>query len=477
MIASIEKLEEECKQQEEVIKNLKEEILVLEKVKQEKIKEMQETLDRERKSHEVEGNIWSNELHNTKSAVTELEAKKKQQEQEHEETIAKLRKTSMAEVQQLQAELAQVRASLTEHSEQQVAEIQRLKQCLQKEKDQLLKSSESYTELGEKHSEELEAIRYKLRVTVEELHDQLNKKEIIVEELQGILKRKENDRESMSSTLGILQNKEEEYKSQISIYENSESEYKSSIASLEKEIAMLLTKNSSQMATLRAELSKGMNQKYSTLQEQLEKLVAGCEAKLGDAQAKFAVLTSSLKDSDLQQANAVKTLLFDLHQSQREINTLKDETDLLRSELDTSHSEFDKLKKARDTLNDANMAMEEEIEEIKSKLDQAKRRRPISLVEADSGQVITEEDEEQLRDNILHEKESTIHTLRNEVESLKLAERQARLVGEEAARKVLEKDKELRQAKEKAELLQRDMQSFESKVYRLQNEVSMLGVY
>jgi len=460
VIASIEKLQE-------VIKNLEAE---LKKAKDE-INEVQYTLDSERKCHEVDENIRSNEIHNTKSAAAKLEMEKKRLEEEHEQSIAKLRKASKAEVQELQAELAQIRASLTEQSEQQVAEIQHLKECLQKEQEQLLRSSESYTELGEKHSEELEAVRYKLRGTVEELHDQLNKKEKIMEELQGKLEVKENEKASLSSTLDILQNREEEYRSQISVYESSKSEYKSSIARLEQKITQLLASYSLQMVTLRTELSRGMNQECSTLQEQLEKLVASCEVKLGEAQKNFTRLVSSLKDNDLHHANAIKTLLFDLHQSQREINTLKDETDLLRSELDTSHSEFDKLKKARDTLHNANTAMEKDMEDLKLKLDQAKHRRPISLVEADSGQVITEQDEEQLRDNILHEKESTIHTLRNEVESLKHAERHARVAAEEASRKVLEKEKELRQAKERAELLQKDMESFEIKVYQLQKEV------
>ena len=474
-------MEEECKRSNGIIRKLKAEIFRLEEQnesQQDQLLNMEEKnshlsaeiteahymVESERKSHEVEVNILTRKIDNAEQAVAELESESESLKEEHRNSIALLRKSSVAEVQDLRGQLAEVRAGYARESEQQATEMQHLKELLQRGKNELLKSSENYMELGEKHSEEMEAVRYKLRVTVEELHKQLNVKEKQVEELQVKLKAKEKEQESLSSTLDILHDKEEGYKSQMAVYEENECEYKTSVTRLEGEISQLLASYSRRMMSLRDEFNKGVSLECSTLQRQLEELACSCDSRLNEAQRKFATLVSCLKDNDLHHANAVKSLLFELHQSQRDINSLKDEADLLRCQLDISHSELEKMQNSRDVLQDFNKANEVEIEDLKSKLEQAKRRRPISLVEADSGQVISEQDDIQLL-------ESTIHALRNEVESLKHAERCARHTGEEANRRVLEKDGELRQAREKTESLQRDVEGFESRLQNLQNEV------
>ncbi len=480
--------EEEHRRNEEVIRKLREEIFRLEETTEsqqdqlldmeeknsrltEDVTEAQLTVERERNSHEVEVNILSRRIENVEKAAAELEDERDRLKDEHRNSTSALRARLMGEKQSLQDELVQVRASLTEQSEKQVAKIQTLKEILQKEQDQLLKSTESYTELGEKHSEEMEAIRYKLRVTVEELHEQLIKKEQHVESLEDKLTTMEREYESMSSSLDTFRDKEEKYRSQIAAYEESDCTHKTNVSKLEGEISQLLYSYSRQISSAKAEISRGLSSKFTSMQKQFEILICGCESKLKEAQRKFGMLVSCLKDQDLHHANDVKSLLFDLHQSQRDINALKDETELLRSELENSQNEMDKVKTSRDALMDINKAVEEEVEDLKSKLEQAKRRRPISLVEADSGQVITEQDDIQLRDSLLLEKESTIHCLRNEVESLKNAEKHARMSVEEANRKLLENQRELHQAREKTESLQREAQEFENKIKVLQSEV------
>ena len=216
-----------------------------------------------------------------------------------------------------------------------------------------------------------------------------------------------------------------------------------------------------------------------TLQGRLNETLNTWERKIDEASKKIVILIASLRDNDLQHANAAKSLLFDLHQSQHDINTLKKEINKSHSELLIYHAKVDKLNKSQDLLTKLKMVTDDEVNELKSELELAHQRGDMALaasvssqnikVDADSGQVIAEQEDTQIKDSLLLKKEEIISSLRAELESLKCTERHARSLEKEANKKLLENEREILEIKEETKMLQSQVEKIESK---LQIEVS-----
>lgn len=219
--------------------------------------------------------------------------------------------------------------------------------------------------------------------------------------------------------------------------------------------------------------SSVISSKQDILQNKLDITFNTCESKMVEASKKLSLI-SSIRGNSLQHQMAVKSLLFDLDQSQHEINTLQKEIDKINSEVESSP---DKLNKSQNRLTKHNVAEGEEVEEHKSKLEPATHRVDIPVAAASvsyrniyvDAQVIEEEDP-QTRDSLLLEKDETIYSLRRELESLKYTESQARILGEEVKQTLLEKEREVTEIRDETKMLRKQVEGLS----KLQNGVSTI---
>lgn len=474
------RLGEERKKHEFIVNMLKKEIFRLQELsesQQDQLLELEEgtthltaelteghyLVESERKSHEVEVNILSRKVENTEKAAMRLEYSLKQvmkekarSDEDHEKKNALIEKKAQAELSELKSKLQQVTDSLSDQSSLHSAEMLQLNELLKREREEHA-TLEGVAELVEKHADEMEEIKYKLRVTVEELHGQLNAKEQYADDLKQELEAREREEKSLSSKLDILYKKEADYKDQIAAFEVSDDKYKADVIKLENQMSQMKSNYRSKILTLSAEFNKNVESEIDTLQSLLEETVSICEDKVNELSKELSVLVSSLRDSDLSHANTVKSLLFDLDQSKRDINTLKEETDRVHSELKVSRDELVKLNESRD------VALAVSGDDVSSRN---------IVVDADSGQVIISQEDMQRRDDMILEKEEMIHSLRWDLDTLKHRETDAKALCEKANQKLSEQEREIWQAREETKTLQRKMSILETKLKQLQNEVS-----
>lgn len=235
---------------------------------------------------------------------------------------------------------------------------------------------------------------------------------------------------------------------------------------------------------LTLDLSESFGSQFDALQSNCNQSLSRFKFKIHEAKVKLAAICVSLKDKDLQYTNALEMLQSDLNQSRHEVSMYKDEMGKLQLELETSHHSLDKLNESQDRLTKLHIEKDAEMDELRSKLEQAIKGNDGSqvssstlssrsvTVDADSGQVIADQDETQeRRDEVLLQKEEVIHSLRDELEIMKRNERHARAANEEANIKLAEKDKELRQTKDKVEDLQRKTRELESRLEQEADQV------
>ncbi len=233
---------------------------------------------------------------------------------------------------------------------------------------------------------------------------------------------------------------------------------------------------------LTLKVSEDISDKISTLQNKCLQFISGYRTNLDGVMLQLATIAKSFKDADLRHSTAVDSLSSSLDQSYNEIRTYKEKLDRLHLELETSQHNLYELTEAQDQLTKFHQDKDMEMDELRSKLEQImERNQPIERVpsfsrnikvDADSGQVIAEQDES--RDEILLLKEETIHSLREEVEQLKQAERRAKLISEEAHRKLADRDKNIRKMKQDIESLQRRTTELELKLQQQELEVRKL---
>lgn len=246
-------------------------------------------------------------------------------------------------------------------------------------------------------------------------------------------------------------------------------------------------KQSSLIKRLAVDISEDISSQMSTLQTNCGQSIFGCRVKLDEALLKLASIGKALKDRDHRHASALDTLFSDLDHSHNEISNYKEEINRLQLELEVSHQSLDE---SQDQLTRLHSDKEAETDDLKLQLEQALKqtKSPDSVpsdivssrnvkVDADSGQVIAEHEDSQTRDEVLLQKEETIHKLKDEIEQLKLSERHMKLMNEEANRKVAEKEWDVKQTQQAVNSLQRKSKELETKLDQQEHEVTTVTFY
>ena len=217
-----------------------------------------------------------------------------------------------------------------------------------------------------------------------------------------------------------------------------------------------------------SDLSRHMFSQMETFLSTGNDSISKSTFKIDEAILKLTTIYGSLKDRDTSHMDA---LLSNLNQPHHEINSYKDEIDRLQSELETSHQDLDELSQSKDQLTRLHRAQSAEIDKLRLKLQQVSSDNFSSLsvkVDADSSQVIADQDESQTRDEVILQKDETIHALENELEVLKHTERRIRALNEEAYQKISDREKEIR---ETMESLQRQARELKLKLEQQEHEV------
>lgn len=166
------------------------------------------------------------------------------------------------------------------------------------------------------------------------------------------------------------------------------------------------------MTDLLTDASEGIAGQIDSLQSSCSFSLVRYRSQLDKALLNLANIAKCLKDKDVQHASTVDTLFSDLDHTHKEIRHVK--------------------------------------------------------VDAGSGQVISDHDDSPTRQQELLEKDMIIHALNSEIDQLKQAER---LLTEEVNKKLLEKEREMRQAKSELENLHRKARELELKLQQKTCEV------
>ena len=238
---------------------------------------------------------------------------------------------------------------------------------------------------------------------------------------------------------------------------------------------------------LTLKVSEEINSKMNTLQSECSHFILGCRTKLDGVMLQLATIAKSLKDANLQHSTEISTLSTNLDQSRNEIQIYRDKLDRLHLELETTRHNLSELSESQDQLIRIQQDKDLEMDELRSRLEQIMEinhsvdveRAPTTFfgnikVDADSGQVIADHEEAQTREELLLLKEETILSLRNELEQLKEAERHVRVLNEEANRKLIEREREMKKTKQEAEILRIKTAELESKLKQQSLEVRNL---
>lgn len=232
--------------------------------------------------------------------------------------------------------------------------------------------------------------------------------------------------------------------------------------------------------TLTLEVSEDITNRINTLQKNCSQFIMGCRSKLDGVILQLATITKAFGDIDDRHATEINTLSSKLDQSHNEIKVYKEELDRVHMQLETSQHDLDELSEVRDQLTKMHQDKELEMDELRSRLEQiTERNYTVDVVprvsrnvkvDADSGQVITEQDDSQT----LLLKEETIASLREEIDQLKQAERRAKITSDEANRKLTEREREMKKTKQDIENLRKRTSELEAKLQQQEIEVRPL---
>lgn len=228
--------------------------------------------------------------------------------------------------------------------------------------------------------------------------------------------------------------------------------------------------------------SVGIAGQIDSLQSRCDSSLVRFRSRLDKALLNLANIAECLKDKDVQHASALDTFFSDLDHTHKEISRRQTEIRLLQQELKTSHLNLDELNESQEELQ---KERDKEMYELRSKLEQVlKRENENSIssdivsarhvkVDAGSGQVISDHDDSPTRQQELLQKDMIIHALNCEIEQLKQAERLLNITTEDSNKKLLEKEREMRQAKLEVENLHRKAQELELELEQKTCEVRL----
>lgn len=424
------------RQQEQVLKIEEEKSVVAEE-----LKELKYELESERRSHEVEVNILSRKLENVENDVTRLDGdltrldeERKQILKDCEEKLLKSAKIAESEISALQSELQHASSNIKVLQ----SELSKTKEKLDLQKKEFLrKSSDALLKLESKHNEQTKVIKAKNSAAIEHLHIQITASEQREKDLKSELDCRKSELEARGDQLHDLQIKEGGYKDRIATLQACEIQHLRGVSQLQTKVTQLQGE-ASYLQNSQAEqdrltkkvamdMSESLTSQISSLRSNCDKSIFGFRNKLDKVLLKLATISNSVKDKDFQHV-----CMLDYY---------KAEISQLQQDLETAHHNLDRDK---------------EMEELRSKLEQALKRESSDTVsgpryikvDAGSGQVISDPDEDELQ------KEETIHSLLREIEQLKQAERQAKIAGEDASRRLLEKEMEIELTRKNVESLQ-----------------------
>ncbi len=215
------------------------------------------------------------------------------------------------------------------------------------------------------------------------------------------------------------------------------------------------------------------------LQRDCNQLMSKYQYQTDQASSRLAMVCASLKDRNSRQRSTVERLVSQLDQSHQEISIYKDKVNSLESELEISQYN---LSQSQVQLEIIQRAQGEELDKLNSKLEATERdsasmrlsgdavsSRNNIKVDADSGQVIT--DDSLLKDEALIQKDDLIQSLKDELELLRDAERAS---SEEANRRLVEREYEIKKLEEEQEKLQRKTNELEFIMEQQKQAVSLL---
>ena len=433
-------------QQEQVLKIEEEKSVVVEE-----LRELKYELESERRSHEVEVNILSRKLENVEDDVTKLDDDLKRLDEERkqilkdcEEKLLKSSRIAKSEISALQSELQHASSNITALQ----FELSKTKDKLDLQKKEFLrKSSDALLKLESKHNEQTKVMKAKNSATIELLHTQITASEQREKDLNSELDCRKSKLEATEDQLHDLQIKEGEYKERIATLQACEMQHLGDVLELQTKVTNLqgeaLHFRNSQAEQDRLtkkvtmDMSEGLTSQISSLRSNCDKSIFGFRNKLDKVILKLATISNSMKDKDFQHVSM--------------LDYYKAEISQLQQDLETAHHNLDRDK---------------EMEELRSKLEQALKRESSDTVsspryikvDAGSGQVISDPDEDELQ------KEETIRSLLCEIEQLKQAERQAKIASEDASRRLLEREMEMA-------LIRKNVESLQSKLELQAQEV------
>ena len=229
--------------------------------------------------------------------------------------------------------------------------------------------------------------------------------------------------------------------------------------------------------------SEGIADQMDSLQDSCNVSLLGFGHKLDKALLDLASIAKSLNDKDIRHSSAIDTLFSDLDHTSKEISRCQAEISVLQQELQISHHNLDELNESQEQLQ---REKDKEMYELRSKLEQALKRENensvssdvVSLrrvmVDAGSGQVISDHDDNSTRQQELLQKEEIIGALSGEIEQLKQAQRLSNITTEEVNKKLLEKEREMRQARLETESLCRKVQELDLNLDKKAREVGCI---
>lgn len=234
---------------------------------------------------------------------------------------------------------------------------------------------------------------------------------------------------------------------------------------------------------LAADMSKDLTSHINSLQYDCSQSIQEYREKIDEALLRLESISKCLNDKEVGHASALNNLSSALEHSHNEISKYKEEISGMQQELQTSRINFGELNESHDQLTMLHRERGVQMDELRSMLEQFESDDVVKAipndvvssrnvkVDADSGQVITEHDESQTRDEVLLQRDETIHALREEIERLKLTEGHIKLISEDANRTLFEKETEMKQTQKEVESLQSRTKELKLKLEQQAHEV------
>ena len=234
-------------------------------------------------------------------------------------------------------------------------------------------------------------------------------------------------------------------------------------------------KQTKAIAKIATDVSDNVTSKMTDLQNCCSQSLIDYSTKLNQAMLDLESIAKSLYAKDQKHTSALDTLFSRTH---AEISRCKSEISWLQQELEISHHNLDELSLSQEQLQ---RSKDQEVSELQSKLEQALKREENMLptnigpsrnikVDAGSGQVISEQDDNFTKDEELLRKEKIIDLLNTEIEQLRQS---ARILADDTNRKLCDKEKELKESKLEIEGTQKATKDLELKLEQQSHEVSL----